>query len=106
MKEKLVGFDGYVIYRVYVEKQNRVIRVKYLQIFEDIATKRHLALPNFDKKPTFGKIQLSDAEKDTLSSKLATSEEEIKNKRRVDKTILSPVKRPKLTPPVDKSKKT
>ncbi len=106
LKGKLVGFDGYTIYRVYVEEQNKVIRVKDLRIFEDTTAKRHSALPDFDRKPTFGGIQLSDAEENAPSSRSATSEDEIKIKGRARRTTLPPVKRPKPTPPAGEPKQT
>ncbi len=56
LKGKLVGFDGHTIYGVHVEEQNKVIKVKDLQIFEDTTAKKHSALPNFEEKPTFGGI--------------------------------------------------
>ena len=34
LKGKPVGFDGHTIYCVHIEKQNRVIGVKYLRIFD------------------------------------------------------------------------
>ncbi len=106
LKGKLVGFDGHTIYRVHVEEQNKVIRVKDLQIFEDTAAKRHSALPDFDGKPSFGGIQLSDAEEDVSSSRSATSEDVIKIKRRARRTTLPPVKRPKPSPSAGEPKQT
>lgn len=60
LKKKLVGFDEHTIYRIYIENENKIIKVKDLQIFEDISTKAFLALPNFDGKPTFDVTQISD----------------------------------------------
>ncbi len=71
-----------------------------------MAAKRHSALPDFDGKPTFGGIQLSDTEEDTPSSRSATSEDEIKIKRRARQTTLLPIKRPKPTPPAGEPKQT
>lgn len=50
-KKKLVGFDGHTICRVYIEKQNKVIRVKDFRIFEDTRTKIHSILSDFNWKP-------------------------------------------------------
>ncbi len=97
LKGKLVGFDGHTIYRVHVEKQNKVIRVKDLQIFEDTAVKSHSALPDFDGKPTFSGIQLSDAKEDAPSSRSATSEDKIQIKRRARRTTLPPAGEAKQT---------
>lgn len=46
LKGKLVGFDGYTIYRVHIDEQNRVIRVKDLCIFEDTENKKNTSLPS------------------------------------------------------------
>ena len=53
LKGKLVGFDGHTIYRVHIEEQNRVIRVKDLRIFEDTETKKNTLLLSYEDKPTF-----------------------------------------------------
>lgn len=68
MKGKLVGLDGYTIYRVHIEGQNKVIRVKDLPIFEDTSAKAFLALSDFDGKPTFNKFQLSEEKNSTSKS--------------------------------------
>lgn len=39
LKSKLVEFDNYTIYKIYIEDQNKVIWVKDLQIFKDITSK-------------------------------------------------------------------
>lgn len=57
-----MGFDGHTIYRVHIEEKNRVIRVKDLRIFEDASAKTISALPDFDGKPTFVGVQLSEEE--------------------------------------------
>lgn len=72
LKGKLVGFDGHTIYRVHIEDQNKVIRVKDLRIFEDIISKATTSLPDFDGKPTFDGVQVPDKQSDESS----TSEEE------------------------------
>lgn len=38
-KGRLVGYGGHTIYRVFLEKDFKVIRVKNLRIFEDIVPK-------------------------------------------------------------------
>lgn len=53
LKGKLVGFDGHTIYRVHIEEQNRVIRVKDLRIFEDTEIKENTLLPSYENEPTF-----------------------------------------------------
>ncbi len=44
----LVGYDGYSIYRVYLEKYVKVIRIKDLRIFKDASTKPETSLPIYD----------------------------------------------------------
>lgn len=78
LKGNLVGFDGHTIYRVHIEEKNRFIRVKDLRIFEDTSAKTSSALPDFDGKPTFVEVQLSEEE--GFSSKSNSSEEENANK--------------------------
>lgn len=60
LKGKLVGFDGHTIYRVHIEEQNRVIRVKDLRIFEDIEIKENTLLPSYENEPTFQGFLLED----------------------------------------------
>lgn len=61
LKGKLVRFDNHIIYRVYVEEQKRVIRIKDLQIFKDIKTKKNTTLPDYNGgKPTFQSFLLHD----------------------------------------------
>ena len=49
----LVGYDTYIIYRVYIKDQKKVIRVKDLCIFENYETKSSIEVLNYDDKPTF-----------------------------------------------------
>ena len=60
LREKLVGFDGHTIYRVHIEDQKKVIRVKNLRIYEDITSKTTKSLPDLEGKPTFDGIQIPD----------------------------------------------
>ena len=53
LKGKLVGFDGHTIYHVHIEKQNRVIRVKDVRIFENTETKKNTSLSSYEDEPTF-----------------------------------------------------
>lgn len=87
MKGKLVGFNRNTIYRVHIDDQNKSIRVKNLQIFEDTSTKTFSALPDFYGKPTFDAIQIPDEQ--GPSDKSSASENE-KNKPR-------PPQKPKKT---------
>lgn len=58
MKEKLVEFNGNTIYKVYIDNQNKIIRVKDYWIFKDILTKAFSILPNFDGKLIFDVTQI------------------------------------------------
>lgn len=60
LKGQLVGFDGHTIYRVHIEEQKRVIRVKDLRIFEDMITKPHTVIPSYNGEPTFQGFLLED----------------------------------------------
>lgn len=50
---KLMGFDRYIIYRVYIEKQSKVIRIKNICIYKDYKSKNLTDLPIYKKTPTF-----------------------------------------------------
>ena len=52
----LIRFDKHIIYRVHIEEQNKIIRVKDLQIFKNTSAKTILILSNFDGKPTFDRV--------------------------------------------------
>ena len=53
LKNKLMGFNSHTIYRVHIEEQNLVIRVKDLCIFEDIEIKENTLLPSYENDSTF-----------------------------------------------------
>lgn len=55
-----MGFDNYIIYHVYIEKQNWVIKVKDLYIFENIEIKENISLPSYENKPSFQGFFLED----------------------------------------------
>lgn len=59
LRRTLVRYDGYIIYRVYIQKQNKVIRIKDLKIFEDYETKTSTDLPDHKNAPTFSSSLLS-----------------------------------------------
>ena len=61
LKRVLVGYDGHIIYRVYIKSQKKVIRVKGLRIFEDRGTKATTELPDHDEgTPTFQRFFFED----------------------------------------------
>lgn len=74
LKRKLVSLDGYIIYKVHIKDQNKVIQVKDLQIYKDITFKVITFHLNFDKKPTFNEIQIPDEQ--TPFDKSSNSKEE------------------------------
>lgn len=47
LKSKLVGFNGYIIYRIYIEEQNQVIKVTDVYIFKDTKNKENTLLPSY-----------------------------------------------------------
>lgn len=49
LKETVVGFNGYTIYRVHIKDQNKVIQVKDLHIFEDYKIKKFRKLSDYFK---------------------------------------------------------
>lgn len=61
LKGVLVGYDGHTLYRVHIKSQKKVIRVKYLRIFEDYETKATTELPDYNNgTPTFQGFLLED----------------------------------------------
>lgn len=103
LKGKLVGFDGHTIYRVHIEEQGKVIRVKDLRIYEDTSAKQHSTLPDFDGKPTFDGIQQTD-EEEHPSSRAVSSDDGNRDRERHRRSSPPPSKRQKLMPPKDKEK--
>lgn len=49
----LVGYNGHIIYHVYIKYQKKVIKVKDLPIFEDYKIKSSTWLLYYDDKLTF-----------------------------------------------------
>ena len=74
LRGKLVGFDGHIIYSVYIKDQNKVIRVKDLRIFEVITSKAATSFSNFKGKSTISEVQIPDEQ--SPSDKKSVSEEE------------------------------
>lgn len=60
LRGTLVGYDGHTIYRVHIQEQNKVIRIKDLRIFEDHEIKTSTSLPDYENGPTFQGSPLSD----------------------------------------------
>lgn len=53
LKGILVDYNSHIIYRVFIQSQDKVMQVKNLCIFEDISQKTSTFLPNFNTKLTF-----------------------------------------------------
>lgn len=51
LKDTLLRYDGHTIYKGFIQKQNKVIWIKNLQIFEHIRKKTSIFLSNFEKNP-------------------------------------------------------
>lgn len=50
----LIGYDNYIIYRIYIKDQKKAIRVKDLYIFEDYKIKTVIKLFDYnDNRPNF-----------------------------------------------------
>lgn len=64
LKRTLVGYNDYTIYRVYIKDQNKDIRVKDLQIFEDFETKLSTDLSDYQDKLIVKGFFLANKEKD------------------------------------------
>lgn len=93
LKGKLVGFDGHTIYRVHIEEQNRVIRVKDLCIFEDTENKENTSLPSYENEPTFQGFLLEDnddKDKEKKSAPPATSQAAPPNKEGIPSSAAPP----------------
>lgn len=64
LKRILVGYNGHIIYKVYIKEQQKVIEIKNLQIFEDYKAKKSIKLPDYsDNMPTFQRFLLKDKDK-------------------------------------------
>ncbi len=74
LRGKLVRFDGHTIYRVYIEDQNKVIRVKDLRIYKDITSMATTSLPDIEGRPMFDGVQVPDEQ--SPSDESNASEEE------------------------------
>lgn len=75
LKGTLVGYDGHTIYRVFIQEQDKVIRVKDLQISEDTSEKVSTTLPDFEEKPTFEGFLVTDQEGNSSESNDTTTNE-------------------------------
>lgn len=53
LKGKLVGFGYYTIYNIYIEKQNQIIRIKDLCIFEDIENEKNTSFSSYNNTSLF-----------------------------------------------------
>lgn len=54
LKGVLVGYNGYIIYWVYIKDEKKVIRVKNFYFFEDYKIKASIELSDYNNdKPTF-----------------------------------------------------
>lgn len=74
LKDILVSYNSYTIYKIYIKDQNKVIRVKNLWIFEDFKTKASINLLDYQNKPTFERILIADREKNSKEEKAISSQ--------------------------------
>ena len=62
-KGLLVGYDGHTIYRVFLEQDNKIIRVKDLRIHEDAISKAATTVPTYEA------IMADEQEGDTVTGR-------------------------------------
>ena len=72
-------YDGHTIYKVFIKSQNKVIRVKNLQIFEDYKTKMFIDLPEYIDTPTFQSFLAKDQEDKGNTPALSQADNMTKN---------------------------
>lgn len=72
LRGKLVGFDGHTIYRVYLEGQSKVIRIKDLRIYEDHIPKNSTDLPTYEETPTFQGFPADDNDDEVFGDPSST----------------------------------
>lgn len=82
LKGKLVCFDGHTIYRVHIEYQNKIIRVKDTT-HRRLTSKATTSLSDFHGKPTFDGVQIPDEQ--TPSDQSSDSEEEKTSQKQTPK---------------------
>lgn len=80
LRKKLIGFDGYKIYCVYIKDQNKVIRAKNLQIYTNISSKLIAALPDFENILTFDVVQIQDEQTPSKESSAFKKEKNAQKK--------------------------
>lgn len=66
LKDILVGYDKYIIYRVFIQKEDKIIWIKNLQIFEDTSEKVSIILSNFKRKSTFKSFLITNQKNNSL----------------------------------------
>ena len=102
LKGTLVDFDRRKIYRVQIQDQNKVIRVKDLRIFEDYETKESIELPdNSESLSTFqGFLHIDEEEERELP--VSQVGQKIKNAREEEQSSSGSQKSRKMTenPPI------
>lgn len=68
MKKTLNGYNGCIIYQVFIQLQDKIIWVKDFRIFEDTSKKNSISLPNFESKSLFEDF-LTLNQKENLSNR-------------------------------------
>ncbi len=71
LRGTLVGYDGNTIYKVHLQEQNKIIRIKDLCIIKDYKTKAKTRLLAYQNTPTFQGFRANDNDK--ADQKLNTS---------------------------------
>lgn len=72
LQKKLVGFDKHIIYRIYIKKQEKVIRIKDFQIYKDNVPKKTTDLSTYKEALIFqGFLIKDDDNNDKISQSAA-----------------------------------
>lgn len=80
LKGVLVGYDGHIMYKVYIKSQKKFIRVKNLRIFEDYKTKATTELLDYDNGTAmFQRLLLEDNDKEKTGSPSICKDQKVIN---------------------------
>lgn len=93
-KRIVVGYNRPTIYRFYIKKQQKVIRVKNLQIFKDYKVKKSIELLNYsDDILIFQKFLLNNNNEKELKFHISLK---VNSKRKKEQKMPIPYKNPKV----------
>lgn len=64
----LIGYDGHIIYKIFIQLQDKIIYIKDFQIFENINKKNLTSLLNFKGKLMFKSFLTIDQKRNLFDS--------------------------------------